>query len=424
MFGYGDVWVRSLLCFLALAAAALPARAAAERPQEIRSWRHEMLSLGRYDTLATAWEEYAKAHPKDARALVEWGDALRYSGERAKRDQAPEKYKRAFEMDPKSAPVVEAYVRTALITDHEKADWARARRLLADAVAAEPDYADTYYMLWMAHLHERDAAGADEALRTLVRLGDINRPLLDFGINMLAGAPQNAIILTNGDNDTYPPLAAQAVLGMRKDVAIVNLSLLNTRWYIRHWRDAGVPIPLDDAAVDALEYSEAASISQQVQTILHDIMQSGGSTRPLMYAITVPDVNKKIAAPRRIAGLLELIGPGQAKAPAEADLDLDTTRRLLDTVYRFDSMTDPMIDWKREGTVARLGHNYVSLFTRVAQALSASGRARDAGSYYARAIAILSFHGAHERASELVKLWEKDDPESPLLPDAKKAMKP
>lgn len=424
MSGLRRLHTGSLACLLALGSAVPAVRAADDRPREIRSWRHEILSAQEYDSLATAWGEYVKAHPQDVRAIVEWGDAVRYANQTggSPKDKAedPRKiYERAFAMDPKAAPAIEAHVRTNLITDHDRADWPAARRLLLEAVAADPAFADTYYMLWMVNLHEGDRAGADEALRTLIRLGDIGRPVADFAYNMLASAPQNAIVLTNGDNDTYPPLALQATTGMRKDVAIVNLSLLNTRWYVRYCRDAGVPIPLDDAAIDALQWSEAATISAQVQRILYDTVRSRGD-RPLLYSITVPDWNKKIPAARRISGMLETVGPGPGEESAEADLDVDTTRRLIDTVLRFDSMTDPLYPWDWEGSIARLGHNYVSLFTRVGQSLSASGKARDAGPYYARAIALLVFHKARERAAEILALWEKEDPQSPLLADTKK----
>jgi hypothetical protein len=63
----------------------------------------------------------------------------------------------------------------------------------------------------------------------------------DFAYDILQSVEPYGILITAGDNDTFPLWYAQEVEGIRRDVTLANLSLMNTRWHLRQLRRRRTP---------------------------------------------------------------------------------------------------------------------------------------------------------------------------------------
>jgi tetratricopeptide (TPR) repeat protein len=382
-------------------AAATPAWPAAPLPDKVVSMRIDILAPEQYRALRDAWRAYAHEHPRDPEAWAELAKAARYAKDPA--DSCLAYARRAVEVGPNSASAhaVLGLMLCPLYTPGRE-DATVSVNELERALALDPSIEDPHYTLWVL----KEMAGRhDEAvvhLRALVERGHMPEFLLDLAYNMLVAVEPNAVILTNGDNDTYPPLALQETKGYRTDVSIVNLSLLNTAWYRKALRAGArrVPVPpLDDA--------KGGPVAAEAVAGLVKALQEDGWSRPLYVSTTVPSSFWKLPNKLSLEGVVYRVLPEPGE---DREMDIPKMRRNLGDLYRLDSATSLSFDWKRAGALSRMTANYAMAHCHLAEALARSGDLPAARAEIVRGLALCEFHRNSDSGMALVKSWREWDP--------------
>ncbi|MFN8586748.1 MAG: hypothetical protein U0704_03015 [Candidatus Eisenbacteria bacterium] len=407
---------RIVLMFVALVAvASVPiqaAQAADRTPERIVSKRVRILEPKRYRALRAEWQAYTEAHPRDPVGWSQLAKAAMYDGASCR--EYVEYAKRAVRLGPNDAEALATLgrVRWGTWCPEEPGDPAEAIRLLERALELNPRLDDPHYLLWTLRMSQGRREEANEHLRALLDGGRMPEPLVDFGYNLLAGLEPNAILLTNGDNDTYPVIALQTARKFRTDVAVVNLSLLNLEWYRRDLRSGSgaVPVPMLEGAADSIH---AGTLSQKAVKGLLDQLKAEGNRRPLYLAVTVYD------APKVIPNRLSLEGLVYRALPAiggEPELDAVRAKRNLDEVYRLSSVQSLSLDWDAWSAVRQLVLNYTGVALKLASATYLSGDLSGMNARLNWILTVMEFH--HRSPGDMqgwIEYWNARDADSPEL---------
>lgn len=194
------------------------------------------------------------------------------------------------------------------------------------------------------------------ALRSVVKTGFLTKAALAYGRWMLQHLPEQALLVTNGDMDTYPALALQEVEGFRTDVTVVNRSLLNTTWYARFSRDHNnLSLPFPDSQLDSLgafkdPQGNLVTVSDQILKAWLQQKVNGDFSRPIAFSVTVdPGFTNAIKAHLQMAGPFMLWQP----SPAAATPDTAMLRMNLADVNA-DNFAGPLVSSQDRSPVRRV----------------------------------------------------------------------
>ncbi len=223
-----------------------------------------------------------------------------------------------------------------------------------------------------------------------------------FARDLLVPLPANAILLTNGDNDTLPLWYLQQVEDVRRDVLVVNLPLTNTGAYVAQLRRkspdlarlvagdtldvvlsirpaagpvttvvdprTGLGLPAGVAPPDTVRFHPVGDLLGQDRVAL-DILRLNRWRRPVLMACTVAPDNLPWLHPfARLDGLAWRVVP----TDDPTIWDVDHFRAQLLTRVRYAGLADTTI--RLDETSRLMGSNYAAALFQLALAELHRGR--------------------------------------------------
>lgn len=200
-----------------------------------------------------------------------------------------------------------------------------------------------------------------------------NKVAYYYGWNMINFLEEDAIIITNGDNDTFPLWYLQQVEGIRTDVDIVNLSLIQINWYIEQLKARDVPMSFTYDEIERMtpywtrdpDTGELTLITLK-DIALHDILRENNWKRPIYFAVTVDDFQGYYDN-LELEGMVFRLKPEAGRHM----INVEKTYENCFENYRYDSLVDVEDGWRvmdeiyKPPTTTRLVTNYAAGFSRL-----------------------------------------------------------
>ena len=364
---------------------------------------YKLLYAQQFDEARALYRRVADSFPSSAEARLGLSMSLRYLGEL---DRAWAESEKAMALDSAAAGVLLNHA--DLLAPHrglqlpgpldERGRRARGNEL--DLRAAALDHPLAAYgrtQLWTNNMVEGRLPEARAQLVELGRAGYFPPELRDMAYNMLVALEPDAILFTNGDNDTYPLWTLQEHEGFRRDVAVVNMSLLNLPSVAALMRDSfAVPISYTDAGLDSLRPAKVGDrVVLPADLVVASIVAGAGAAkRPVYFALTAYRDRWADYADRMV---VEGLVFGVRDDRVREEVDFDRVVENMTGRYRLGNVAVETPWPANLSPVTRqtrfLGNNYAALYDRMAGHYREAGDTAAAGRCLREVIRIAGFTG-------------------------------
>ncbi len=206
----------------------------AQKRETVYSVAREQREMSWYEQQQKLWKEETVKNKQDANAWYNYYSATRAMKNSCYDDKNPEEAakKREKYAEQGHQIVEEAYkaVPNSFEANHLKwwdgGNQDKYLPFLMKAYELNPNDVRAYDDLMIHYEITRNKAEFNKFCNKLYVANDLPATMLNWGYNILSELDENAILFTVGDNDTYATWVVQEAKNFRKDVQVINTSLL------------------------------------------------------------------------------------------------------------------------------------------------------------------------------------------------------
>lgn len=204
----------------------------AQKKQTVLSITQEMHDESWYLEQEKLWSEELKKNKKNGEAWYNYYNTVRalkiISEDETERESYRKQCTEIAEDCYKAIP--KSFEANHLMWRDSNNDETK-RKYLLEAARIAPNDARAFDDLMIYYEIMRDKEKFDEMCEKLYQNSELPASLMNWGYNVLSELEPNAIVFVHGDNDTYALWLTQSVKRIRKDVTIVNVSLMGMKAY-------------------------------------------------------------------------------------------------------------------------------------------------------------------------------------------------